>query len=609
MMKICFSILLFTFSIFPQTFRIDKIEPPNWWIGMEWDTLQLMVYGENLSDVEVSFEDESLEILKVLNVENPDYLFIDIVIPTNIKAGDYKLIFSNDTEKLGFDYPIIKRKNDHTEHQGFSSKDVIYLIMADRFADGNHLNNTIGDSLDEFIPSDLDGRKGGDIEGIISKLDYLVDLGVTALWITPMLENNMWMSYHGYAATDLYKIDPRFGTNELYKQLVEKAHAKGLKIILDHVSNHFGINHYWMKNLPMKDWINGEAGDHKSATHNKMALLDVHSTKEYAEDITKGWFTDYMVDLNQENEFVQNYLIQNTLWWLEFSGIDGIREDTYPYSDQKYLADWAEAVLTEYPALNILGEIWKGVPYFLAGYQSGSLVPREYDTNLPTVTDFAFSDAIRGFLSGENDLDKIYEVIAQDALYGDINNLVTFIDNHDISRSLFIADEDIKKQKIAVTMLLTLRGIPTLLYGTEVGIVGEDNHGTIRSPFIGGFENDKRSAFVEQGRSEKENDLFNFTQSLLKLRSEERSLQEGKLIHYIFGSSLYVYFRTLNDEVMLIVINGDNRQVTLGLEQFDSILKNCIQLQDITSSKTINYTIQQKLIIDGLSYNIYKVIY
>ena len=477
---------------------------------MKWDTVQLMVYGENLDGVGVISSDE-LKILNVTSLENSAYLFVDIFISEDIEAGNYKLIFyKNDVEKEIL-FPILEREMSADKHQGFSNEDVIYLIFADRFCDGNPANNTIGDSLDQFTSADLDGRKGGDVEGIISKLDYLKELGITAIWITPMLENNMWMSYHGYAATDLYKIDPRFGSNELYKKLVDEAHKRNLKIILDHVSNHIGINHHWVKSLPAPDWFNGTPEDFIKASHDKMAFLDIHGDSMIVKMNQQGWFTDYMPDLNQRNPYLKKYLIQNTLWWIQYAGIDGIREDTYPYNDQKYLSEWAEAILSEYPNFNIVGEIWQGVPSVVSGYQSKSPIRKiNFDSNLPSVTDFALSDAIRDYLSGVKSIYKVYETIAQDIVYSNPDNLMVFFDNHDVDRAMLVADGNVDKFKIALNLVLFTRGIPKIFYGTEIGIKGGTKHGELRQSFPGGFVGDERNAFTKEGRTEFENDLYDY---------------------------------------------------------------------------------------------------
>src|SRR3989304_7425021 len=440
-------------SITAQSFKINKIEPPNWWSGMKNSELQIMVYGENLDNIKVSSKDKRFKIEKITPAQNSSYLFIDVSLK-NISDGNCELLFSKDKTEIKYEYPILKRDLSPQKHSGFSNEDVVYLIMADRFCDGNPNNNKIDDSLDQFTADDLDGRKGGDIEGIISKLDYIKELGITSVWITPMLENNMWMSYHGYAATNLYRIDPRFGTNELYQTLVDEAHKRGIKVIMDHVSNHIGINHEWIKNLPFDDWINGTVENHLPANHNKMTFPDPYSPGESIDLTWNGWFENYMVDLNHANPFLKKYLIQNAIWWTEYLGIDGIREDTYPYCNQYAMAEWNKAILTEYPKFNIVGEIWTGEPAYLAAYQQKNKFGVHLNSNLPCVTDFALADAFRDYLSGRKGLEGIFNTLAQDFLYYDPNNLLTFFDNHDITRGLFEADEDVEKYKIALTILL-----------------------------------------------------------------------------------------------------------------------------------------------------------
>ncbi len=454
-------------------------------------------------------------------------------------------------------------------------------------------------------PKDMDGRKGGDIEGIISKLDYLKDLGVTSVWITPMLENNMWMSYHGYAATDLYKIDPRFGNKELFKELVEKAHDKGLKIIMDHVSNHIGINHWWIKDLPFADWINGTAKNHLYKNNNKMTFPDPHSPGESVELTWSGWFEDYMPDLNQANPFLKKYLIQNTLWWTEYLGIDGIREDTYPYCNQYYLSDWAKTILDEYPTLNIVGEIWTGEPPFLAAYQQNNKFGLKLNSHLPCVTDFALSDAFRDYLSSKKGLEEIFNILAQDFIYYDSNNLLTFFDNHDIARGLFVANNDIEKYKIALTILLTTRGIPKILYGSEIGIVGDKNHGNIRSPFPGGFENDNHDAFSSCDRTNYENDIFNFTKNLFEIRKKYKSLSEGKLIHFYPFDNVYVYLRKSNDESTMVIVNGNEQDTEVDLNKFKITLSRISEIENIKTGEVTDILKNKKILIKRKSAEIF----
>ncbi len=598
--------ILFIQSIltYSQSNWIKRIEPPNWWTGFKNDTLQLLVYGNEVSKIQVRIEDQFVQLLKINEAESPNYLFLDILIPKIEQEFSFKINFSYGATDTSISYKLHKRQKG-TRHQGFDKKDVVYLIMADRFCDGNPSNNKIGDSLDNYTEKDLDGRKGGDIEGIISKLDYLKDLGITALWITPMLENNMYMSYHGYAATDLYKIDPRFGSNELYKKLVDEAHQKNLKIIMDHVSNHVGINHWWIQDLPFENWINGKLGNHYPANHNKMTFYDIYSPGESVRLSWEGWFTDYMPDLNYKNPFLKKYMIQNTIWWIEYLGIDGIREDTYPYVDQYYMSEWAQRIFEEFPNFNIVAEVWTGESPFLAAYQRNNKFGSKINSNIPSVTDFAFADAVRDFLSGKKNLDAVFNILAMDHLYYQPDMLLTFFDNHDISRGLYLADEDLEKLKLALTILLTTRGIPKLLYGTEIGIVGDDRHGSIRTPFPGGFSKHKRNAFTDEGRTESEKDIFNFTKKLLHIRKTNKALTEGKLIHFYPFDNIYVYFRISDKQKIMIVINGNDKEKKINLNNYKETIGDEKKLFDLISEKFFNPDEKNQIIVPKKSSHIY----
>ena len=568
-----------------------------------------MVYGKNLGEVNVSSSSQGLVVNDIQSTENKDYLFISLLIDESISPGNYDLIFDNNNDTLQYSYPLLSREFKPEDHKGFSNEDVIYLIFADRFCDGNPENNTVGDSLDHFTSADIDGRKGGDIEGIISKLDYLKELGVTAIWVTPMLENNMWMSYHGYAATELYKIDPRFGSNKLYKQMVDEAHQRGIKVILDHVSNHIGINHPWIKNLPSPDWINGTPNNHLSAMHDKMAFLDIHGDSTIVNHTQKGWFTDYMPDLNQKNPFLKNYLIQNTLWWIEYGGLDGVREDTYPYSDQKFLSQWAKAILNEYPDANIVGEIWQGIPSIISGYQTSSPVRKiSFDSNLPSVTDFALSDAIRKFLSEEKNIFPVYETLTQDIVYSDPDNLLVFMDNHDISRAMFVANENVNRFKIGLNLILFTRGIPVLLYGTEIGIKGGKADGELREPFPGGFANDKKNAFTSEGRSGTENEIFNYLNKLLLLRKNYPVLEKGKMTHIYTGGDIYMLIKTLGEETVLLILNTGEKEQSFQISQLNKFLPIRNKLENIKTKEVINLNCEDSLHLKGFNTEIYLLI-
>lgn len=600
-----FFFVLLRFAV-AQEFSIERIEPPNWWAGMKYDTVQVMIYGKNISDAEIYPSHIGAQIIGVHKAESPNYLFIDLTINKQLDLTvNYEIGFS----KKGYDtvitFPIYQKEVRKLAFQGFNQSDIVYLIMADRFCDGDTSNNSLNNKLEEFTSKDLDGRKGGDIAGIISKLDYLKELGITSLWITPMLENNMWMSYHGYAATDLYKIDPRFGSNRLFKELVDRAHYRGLKIIMDHVSNHIGINHWWIKDIPFKDWINGTPENHLHANHNKMTFPDPHSPGESVSLTWDGWFENYMPDLNQRSPYLKKYLIQNTLWWIEYLGIDGVREDTYPYVNQYFLSDWAKTILDEYPSLNIVGEIWTGESAFLAAYQRNNKFGLKLNSNLPCVTDFALSDAVRDFLSSKNGLEGIFNVIAMDYLFYEPENLLTFIDNHDITRSLYLAKGDVDKFKVALTILFTTRGIPQILYGTEIGIVGDEKHGNIRSPFPGGFNGDTHDAFYSYHRTEYENDIYNFIQQLIELRTEYKSLSQGTFYHYYPFNNVYTYFRQLNDESTMIVVNGNDEDVKVDLSAYKESLNNTKSLINLKTKEAYNFSDSYSILIHSMSAQIF----
>ena len=368
------------------------------------------------------------------------------------------------------------------------------------------------------------------------------------------MENNSRMSYHGYAATDLYKIDPRFGSNDLYKDLVSLAHQKGLKIIFDHINNHIGINHLWVNDPPFNDWFNGTKNNHFITSHEKISIYSSYSSELTRDSTIQGWFVEEMPDLNERNPFLAKYLIQNMLWWIEYTGLDGIREDTYPYSDQEFLANWNTAIINEYPKFNITGEAWIEDPALLAPYQKDSKLNLNQNTNLPSVIDFGLFRAIRNFCKPNGSVTDLYETLAKDFLYSEPNNLLTFADNHDIDRIMFAAKKDVSKFKLALTFLLTTRGIPQIFYGTEIGMVGGKSHGELREEFPGGFPEHKRSAFDIKERLSSENEIYEFTQSLINIRKKYNSISKGELIHFPPDGELYFYFRVLENEIILVII-------------------------------------------------------
>ncbi|HVO75745.1 MAG TPA: alpha-amylase family glycosyl hydrolase [Ignavibacteriaceae bacterium] len=586
---------------------IKKIEPPNWWIGLKHNKIQLMVYGENLNNVSAAFNNEGIKILRIHNAESSLYCFIDIEIPENLPEDNYKLKLFNGASQAEALFPILSRNAGKKRFQGFSNKDVIYLIMPDRFSNGDASNDNIPGFRDSLNRKSPIGRHGGDIQGIINKLDYLKELGITAIWINPLVENNTRISYHGYSATDFYKIDPRFGTNELYKILVEEAHDQDLKIILDHVSNHCSIDHPWLKNLPFKDWINGSVEDHLPAMHHKMIYSDIHADSSTMRNVSEGWFVNEMPDLNQKNIFVANYIIQNTIWWIEYTGLDGIREDTYPYIDQKFAAEWGREILYEYPGLNIVGEVWTGNSLFLADYQTGNKLSVSPDTYLPSVTDFEMRDSYYKYLSGTGDLYNIYETLSKDFIYPNPDDLLTFIDNHDLVRGMLYAKGDIKKVELALAMLLTTRGIPQILYGTEIAMIGGKDDGTLRSDFPGGFPGDSVNAFITNGRTPEQNEMFNFLKDLLNIRKKYPEIAEGKMIHFPPENGIYVYFKILNSRKIMIAVNDNNTLKEYDLRTVSDQLGSFKRLINIMSDEIINLGNNTKINLRPMNITIYKL--
>ena len=572
-----------------QQMSVSRVEPPNWWTGMKMKQVQLMITGENLSGITARSRSPQVRVKRVYRTPNPSYVFIDIEIARDALEGFHLLTLYNGKDSMALSYPVLKRKPSAGRYTGFDPSDVVYLIMPDRFANGDTTNDDAPGMSEERSPGDPMGRHGGDIKGVIDHLDYLADLGVTALWLNPLVENNApEVSYHGYAATDLYRIDPRFGTNAQYEELVRQAHRRGLKVIMDHVSNHIGINHSWMKNLPSADWLNGSVANHQKTAHWKMELADIHGDSAVRANTTQGWFVDNMPDLNQRNSFVSHYLIENTIWWIESTGLDGIREDTYSYAEQKYLTDWAGAILAEYPSFAIVGEVWIGDPVFLATYQKDTRLPVSMETGLASVTDFALYDAFTQVFSARGSMRLIFDCLSKDFLYPDPGNLLTFLDNHDTRRIMHVTQGDAKRALMAIKMLLTIRGIPEILYGTEIGMMGGKEHGAIRSDFPGGFPGDSLNAFLPNGRTAKEKEFFASVRQLLHLRRERKSLAYGTMIHFPPVNETYTYLRRLQNEKTVVLVNNRDDAQKVSVTPLRGYFGGSTHLKNLVTGTTID---------------------
>jgi neopullulanase len=585
--------LLFCIQLNVNAIEVKKVEPPFWWANMKNANLQLMVYGEDIGDTEVSTKSEELIIKKVNRVENKNYLFIDLDL-SNVKPGEIEFALKG-KGKTKFTYEIKERINDTKRHQGFGPEDVIYLLMPDRFANGDSENDSKESMLEKVNRSNPDGRHGGDLKGIINHLDYIKKLGPTTLWINPFQENNNpKYSYHGYAITDFYNTDERYGTNSDYLQLVEQCHNRDMKIIMDIIFNHCGINHWMIKDLPMEDWIN-QWPEFTKSNFRASTIMDPYASDFDKEKMLKGWFDTNMPDLNQKNLFVRNYLIQNTIWWIEYSGIDGIRLDTQPYSYKEMITEWGERIFKEYPNFHVVGEAWLQKIAITAYFQKDAKNNDGYNSNLPSVTDFPMHGAINNAFN-ENDtwtdgIARLYYIIAQDFLYAHPDQNVIFVDNHDLNRFFQSVGHDLRKYKMGMTFLLTTRGIPMIYYGTEILMAGEEHkgHGDIRKDFPGGWPNDEKNAFTKDGRTDEQNEAFNFLSNLLNWRNQTPVIHSGKLMHYIPNDGLYVYFRYNEEKTIMVILNNKEEAKEIDLDMYKENIGGKTKAYEVISNQEIDF--------------------
>jgi glycosidase len=588
-------LLTFSVTVFAETPSI-KVEPPFWWAGMNDNTLQLLVYASGINSTQVSVNYPGVKVAKIQKAENPSYLFVDLVLDKKVKPGAFDISFKEEGKiKYTYSYELKKRNGGSAHRKGFNPSDVVYLLMPDRFANADPSNDNIEGMLEKADRLNPSGRHGGDIRGIINHLDYIKDLGITAVWINPLLENNnKAYSYHGYAITDFYKIDPRFGSNDDYIKLVSAAHQQGLKIIMDMIFNHCGINHWFINDLPMKSWIH-EFPKFTRSNFKAESLSDPHASEYDRNLMTNGWFDTNMPDLDQTNPFVSNYLIQNSIWWIEYSGIDGIRMDTQPYPNKEFMSEWGRRIFKEYPDFNIVGEAWLPHESMTAYYQKDSKVSNGYNSNIPSVTDFPLYNAIGksfNIAEGMNQgVKSIYYVLAQDFLYANPAYNLIFADNHDLNRVFSTLKGDFDAYKLAMTFLLTTRGIPEILYGTEI-LMRSDNYksdGEIRKDFPGGWNGDSLNLFTAEGRNASQKEAFNFMQTLLKWRSTNEAVTTGTLKHYIPENDVYVYFRIKDNHKVMVLLNNNANAQPVETSRFSEDLNGVIQGRNVLSDKPFTF--------------------
>ncbi len=557
--------------------QVTRVEPLSWWTDMKMP-LQLMVQGENISGYNVAIEGGAgVSVEKAVKADSPNYLFVDVKISGNAQPGTYYIVFSKEGQSFKYPYEIAARKPGSADRKSFTTADMIYLIMPDRFANGDTSNDSTDDTADKYARHELFGRHGGDIQGIINNLGYISDLGATAIWCTPLLEDNQpEHSYHGYACTDYYHIDSRFGTNELFREYVNKAHEKGLKIIMDIVPNHAGSAHWWMEDTPFKDWyhvFDTYTGSNIAFSTN----MDPNASKKDLYIQESGWFDRSMVDMNLDNPFVLRYFEQWAIWWIEWSGLDGFRVDTYPYNEKDPMAQWCKAVMNEYPNFNIVGEVWTASIPQLAYWQGGNENKDGFDSNLKSVMDFPLHDALRAGLGEDNPgwgqgMTRVYDVLSHDFVYHDLSNMMIFPGNHDTDRLGDVLRKNPKRVKIAMALMATMRGYPQIFAGDELMFTSCDlgmGHGGLRVDFPGGWPGDEMNLFSAEGRANATKntdgltvpkgqaaDLFNYVSHLFQWRKTKDVIHNGKTMHFITRDNTYGFFRYDDNDVVFVYVNN-----------------------------------------------------
>ena len=578
-------------SIIVPESRVSKIEPPCWWVGMK-TPLQLMIHGEAIADYDVRIEGDGVRVKEVHKADSPNYLFVDVEIGAGAKPGDYGIIFTKDGKSFRVPYNIAAREEGSAARGSFTTADLIYLICPDRFANADKGNDSTDDTAEKADRSEPFGRHGGDLQGIIDHLDYIADLGATAVWCTPLLvDDQPQESYHGYACGDYYRIDPRFGSNSQYKEYVAKAHSKGLKVIMDIVTNHCGTGHWWMEDLPFDDWIH-KFPEYTGSNIAFSTAVDPNASKYDTNLQVSGWFVPSMPDMNLDNPFLLKYFQQWAIWWTEYSGQDGLRVDTYPYNEKEPMSRWCEAVLNEYPGLNIVGECWDTNVDQLAYWQGGKANRDGFDSHLPSIMDFPLQEAVNAALAEDNPqwgqgMVRVYSALSHDATYSDVSKMLIFLSNHDHYRVADAWRQNPDKMKIAYTLLATVRGIPQIFYGDEMGFAtGKDykSDGELRMDFPGGWEGDKVDLFSEEGRSSavvsvggkaipagQLAELHDYAKTLFQWRKGKEVIHNGRTMHFIGRDNTYAFFRYNDTDKVFVYVNNSLEPKTIPWSHYAEI--------------------------------------
>lgn len=599
------SLSLLSFSYANACYKIEHVEPLNWWIGMAQKELQISIHGKNIAETEPVINYEGVTISKKVLTDNPNYIFLYVNIDPKTKPGKMTISFEKNKKRVAsYKYELKARKENSALRESFSSSDAVYLLMPDRFVNGDKKNDNVKGYHQKVNRSNPGDRHGGDLKGIIEKVPYIADLGCTALWITPFFDNNDTnFSYPHYSAGDYYKVDPRMGTNQDYKNLADSCHKYGLKLIIDVVPNHCGSSHWWCQDLPAKGWFH-EWPTFTGSNYRMTAWTDPHASDIDKKILQDGWFAGNMPDLDLTNPELFRYLSQAYIWWIEYADVDGIRVDTYPYNDIQVAADWVKTFRDEYPNMNIVGECWVKSPLEISYYQSGNNNKDGFDSQLPSVMDFVLKDHLHAAFNENESWDfglaRFYAHYAQDFAYPDVNNVMNFLDNHDIDRFSTAVRRDVNKYKMGIAMLLTTRGYPQIYAGTEIMLDGiPGNYEGHRFDFPGGWEEDERDAFTKEGRTAEENEIFDYMRTLLNYRKSATALHDGKMKQFIPYDGIYFYARYNNEQTIIVIFNNNNADKKVNLDRYAEVINDHKQGIDVITGET--YTLSNGLTIKGKS--------
>ena len=590
-----FYFLLLIINVLYSTPEVSRVEPPNWWVSMQQTELQILFYGKDLRGCELVSPSPGFRLLRTVFVENPNYLFAYVSIDPTLPAGEYPMVLKKNGKTIRtLYYPVWQRRKGSAAREGFSTADNVYLLMPDRFSNGDPTNDNMPDMLEKADRTNPEGRHGGDLQGIIDHLSYFKDLGMTALWLNPVFENNQpRYSYHGYAITDLYRIDPRLGTNDLYRALVDSASARGLKVIMDMVFNHLGDNHWMIKDLPSSNWVH-QWPQFTRSNFRAPAIPDPYRSEADFRQMVNGWFDTHMPDLNQQEPLLADYLIQNSIWWVEFSGISGIRMDTHQYADKDFMSEWLRRIRLEYPRISIVSECWVEQKVFHAYWFKDAYNRDGYNPHMDFITDFPLYIALRESFNDERQgwelgPERLYYCLAQDLVYEDPQYNMVFVDNHDLSRFWSVVREDFGRFTIGMAFLFTVRGMPQLTYGTELLMKGYEweGHGPMRADMPGGWKEDAVNAFVPSGRNQEQQRAWELISRLASWRKGKTVIHSGKTRHFIPENNVYVYFRYNDSDTVMVVLNYGNKKASLAMERYSEMTAGRREGFDVVGNRRI----------------------